>query len=978
MQNDSNSLMERQQIKVFVSSTFKDMNEVRSHLAINVFPYTRKQFFRKGINFSWIDLRWGITNEEAQAGLVIPKCLQAINDCDVFIGIIGDYYGTTLCKADIESLNISEEIKKQIIGYLDLTNNDGSISITEIEIFHGVLNNRRIQNACFFIKENKCIEDPRINKLIQKIKQEDYTCYTFSSNEQLGRLMTNYLSNNFQTHYEGDELHKESLVQQTILESYLDDYHSDEEFEEPNWKLNRIKWDNNRGYFDYNRFYHDHNHAIVGEWGCGKSSFIANWINRIEKTSEYNIAYYFINTYSSYTTPIEIANYLSYMILKFNEYNDKVNVSTLSADPIDKLRQLIFLTHLNISKPLVIVLDGVENLKDNTESCVFAKSLEWVGFVHPNVFFIISAKNDDYSILHFKDLEIKTQECPSLKEELVKRFIDNYLKQYHKNINDKYLDKIVDSSVLKYPLLLRRFLDILIACDNNDSLENTINEFVLTTTRQTFIALYFERLSRYFPSCYKDLLSYLAVSRNGVYALELGVFLQDENELPTKNVMEICAMLDDFIVSNGVDNILHTNCHISFKNNVVKEAICNNLLDNDSINIYRRKILEIITKNQFVNTYGDRIHLYSEFLHQLYELHEFCSLYNNLFIPDLFLKMRNSKDFIKYWTALYNRGYSLLRYFKSDIINNLSDDLFISYATKVLLLAQNIGNYTDSNLIVRTVIDSMADRHMMDIDQEGCFCNLSAEIANLMTIILEIANDSHMISNQIYSLYQPLLLTLQNNDSNIESKCYLHYYTYVLYCNTLIILAGRNQEVKIFNLLQKISYNNKIEQNISYEQRQYVEIMADITLLKLASISSQYYNSIITTTFDNLRNILRTAIVSSASLSSSSKARTALFYLYAYRSGMSVWNNDNEYLETAINMLNEVEIEGNVNVNKHLALCYSDQIRWYEQNDDKAKVEQYKALLCKRLYDNNNNPRWDIPPYIWKEIEGVVDIQLPN
>ena len=93
---------------------------------------------------------------------------------------------------------------------------------------------------------------------------------------------------------------------------------------------------------------------------------------------------------------------------------------------------------------------------------------------------------------------------------------------------------------------------------------------------------------------------------------------------------------------------------------------------------------------------------------------------------------------------------------------------------------------------------------------------------------------------------------------------------------------------------------------------------------------------------------------------------------------MPVWNNDNEHLETAINILNEIEIGGNVNVNKYLVLCYSDQIRWYRQNNDKAKVEQYKALLLERLYDNNNNPKWDIPPYIWKEIKEFVDIYQKN
>ena len=208
MINKGNSGKENHQIRLFLSSTFKDMNEVRSHLAINVFPYTRKEFFKEGINFSWIDLRWVITIEDAQAGLVIPECLKAINECNIFIGIIGDYYGTTLCRADIEALDLSEEIKHQIINYLDLSNQndriDDRISMTEIEIFYGILNDCKIQNSCFFIKENESIEDPRINKLILKIKQGGYTCHSYSSKEQLGRLLTNYLFNYYQTHYSDD------------------------------------------------------------------------------------------------------------------------------------------------------------------------------------------------------------------------------------------------------------------------------------------------------------------------------------------------------------------------------------------------------------------------------------------------------------------------------------------------------------------------------------------------------------------------------------------------------------------------------------------------------------------------------------------------------------------------------------------------------------------------------------------------------
>ena len=72
------------------------MNVERSYLSMMLFPSIRNRLFRKGIEFSWVDLRWGITDEAAEAGLVVPLCLSSIDGSDLFIGIIGDYYGTTL------------------------------------------------------------------------------------------------------------------------------------------------------------------------------------------------------------------------------------------------------------------------------------------------------------------------------------------------------------------------------------------------------------------------------------------------------------------------------------------------------------------------------------------------------------------------------------------------------------------------------------------------------------------------------------------------------------------------------------------------------------------------------------------------------------------------------------------------------------------------------------------------------------------
>ena len=49
-----------QNIKVFISSTFRDLNQERDYLVQKVFPGIRDKL--DGITVSEVDLRWGITD----------------------------------------------------------------------------------------------------------------------------------------------------------------------------------------------------------------------------------------------------------------------------------------------------------------------------------------------------------------------------------------------------------------------------------------------------------------------------------------------------------------------------------------------------------------------------------------------------------------------------------------------------------------------------------------------------------------------------------------------------------------------------------------------------------------------------------------------------------------------------------------------------------------------------------------------------
>ena len=51
-------------IRVFISSTFRDMNAERDELAKHIFPQLRKLCEQRGVAWADVDLRWGITQRK--------------------------------------------------------------------------------------------------------------------------------------------------------------------------------------------------------------------------------------------------------------------------------------------------------------------------------------------------------------------------------------------------------------------------------------------------------------------------------------------------------------------------------------------------------------------------------------------------------------------------------------------------------------------------------------------------------------------------------------------------------------------------------------------------------------------------------------------------------------------------------------------------------------------------------------------------
>lgn len=124
--------MKDNNIKVFISSTFQDLEIERSYLVQKVFPEIRAHL--NGITVSEVDLRWGITDEESREKRVVDLCLQYLYESKpYFIGIIGRRYGSVISPKEVELSPFVEDSYPHVQEDLEK-----GLSVTEIEIMNGV------------------------------------------------------------------------------------------------------------------------------------------------------------------------------------------------------------------------------------------------------------------------------------------------------------------------------------------------------------------------------------------------------------------------------------------------------------------------------------------------------------------------------------------------------------------------------------------------------------------------------------------------------------------------------------------------------------------------------------------------------------------------------------------------------------------------------------------------------------------------
>ena len=141
-------------VRIFISSTFRDFAGERDILVRKIFPELRRRCRERQVELVDVDLRWGITEAEAQQGKVLPICLAEIDRSrPYFIGLLGERYGWV---PEAQRYNASL-VQEQPW----LSEHAGGKSVTELEVLHGVLNNPAMAGHAFFYFRNPTYSQER-------------------------------------------------------------------------------------------------------------------------------------------------------------------------------------------------------------------------------------------------------------------------------------------------------------------------------------------------------------------------------------------------------------------------------------------------------------------------------------------------------------------------------------------------------------------------------------------------------------------------------------------------------------------------------------------------------------------------------------------------------------------------------------------------------------------------------------------------
>jgi tetratricopeptide (TPR) repeat protein len=503
-------------IRVFVSSTFRDMQVERDELVKRTFPQLRRLCDERGVIWGEVDLRWGITDEQSAEGMVLPICLAEIDRSrPYFIGLLGEYYGSLPDEVDQGLL----EREPWLTEHLDRSN-------TELEIVHGVLRDPAMaEHAFFYLRDPAYIDTlpggereawrevsaERVDKLTalkERIRQSGFPVREdYRDPRALGELVlqdfTALIDRLFPEDSIPDPLDREAAQHEAFARSRAGTY------------IGR------QAYFDRLDALTDGGGpplVVLGESGAGKSALLANWAleRRVAHPDEFVLLHFIGGTSRG-------SDWAAMLRRIIGELDRRFDIDEAIPDRADALR-IAFARALDKAAArgrVVLILDALDQLEDREG----ALDLVWLPPEMPlNVALVVST-------LPGRPLdELLQRGWPALRVEALEpdertRLLEGILAGYARRLSTTRVARIASARQAANPLFLRALLEELRVFGVHERLDDRIDHYLVAETVDDLYAGILERYEADYerdrPGLVRDAMTLIWAGRRGLSETEL-------------------------------------------------------------------------------------------------------------------------------------------------------------------------------------------------------------------------------------------------------------------------------------------------------------------------------------------------------------------------------------------------------------------------------------------------------------------------
>ncbi len=497
------------ELRVFISSTFRDLQEEREHLVKKIFPEIRDLCRRRGVTFTDVDLRWGLTEEQAALGTVIRTCLEEVDKCrPYFIGMIGNRYGWV---PELHDVLMDPDLLAKYPFVEELTIEGASV--TEMEFVHGVFDAPSLNGvyAFFYHRSGDTAEaddQERLDALIDRVRSTERPYREFTSVEELGETVRSDLvamiEENWPEEEEPSDLDLERRAHAAFAASRTRAY-----IPNPYYLKEFSAW----------LAEGDAPLVITGASGLGKSSLVAYLTEYYHKKNRdaFIIAHYVGASRSSGTGISVMRHVVEAIRLRF-EIDDEIpsKPEELQGSFPNWLFRCEHLAK-EAGIDVLIVIDAVNQLDQAGER------MSWLPETIPSgVKLLISTTPGDaadrLAERPWSELRVEPLEDARIRQSIVVR----YLGEFRKGVSPAQLRSVIDDEKASSPLYLRLIAEELRLHGEHETLDEVIDRYTGRANLLEVFETLLERMERdYGKSPVRDLLSLIVSSRSGLSEDEL-------------------------------------------------------------------------------------------------------------------------------------------------------------------------------------------------------------------------------------------------------------------------------------------------------------------------------------------------------------------------------------------------------------------------------------------------------------------------